>query len=108
MYNQNEERRKKPTVGSIIAVIAALAFMSEDAEWIMFLIGLAVLILPFYIIFRIVRAAGTNKSQPRENPDECPRPICFHSDKGEHHVRSGREIDPWDRPDIDIRKYQRK
>lgn len=29
-------------------------------------------------------------------------------DRGEGHVRRGKEIDPWDRPDIDINKYQRK
>lgn len=41
--------------------------------------------------------------------DDCPKPLfCFHKDKGEHHVVRGREIDPWDRPDIDISKYQRK
>lgn len=41
--------------------------------------------------------------------DDCPKPLfCFHKDKGEHHVRRGKEIDPWDRPDIDISKYQRR
>ena len=46
---------------------------------------------------------------PRQVPfDDCPRGFfCFHRDKGEHHVRRGKEIDPWDRPDIDISKYQR-
>ena len=44
----------------------------------------------------------------RSSFDECPQPIfCFHKDKAEHHVRRGKEIDPWDRPDIDISKYQR-
>ena len=41
--------------------------------------------------------------------DDCPKKLfCFHKDKGEHHIRKDREIDPWDRPDIDISKYQRK
>lgn len=40
--------------------------------------------------------------------DDCPKPVCTHNDKGVHHVRRGKEIDPWDRPDIDISKYQRK
>lgn len=45
----------------------------------------------------------------RSNFDDCPQSkFCFHKDKGEHHVVRGREIDPWDRPDIDISKYQRK
>lgn len=34
--------------------------------------------------------------------------FCFHRDKGEHHLAKGREIDPWDRPDIDVSKYQHK
>ena len=51
----------------------------------------------------------TQRSAPQEKFDDCPQPLfCFHKDKGEHHVRKGREIDPWDRPDIDISKYQRK
>ena len=42
--------------------------------------------------------------------DDCPSssPFCFHKDKGEHHLRKGKEVDPWDRPDIDISKYQRR
>lgn len=50
------------------------------------------------------------QKQPRQEKfDDCPQPLfCFHKDKGEHHVRRGREMDPWDRPDIDISKYQRK
>ena len=108
MAYRDYERRKKPTVGSIVAVLLALAFMSEDSEWLYFLVGMAMLILPFYIAFRIAKAAKQKKSQPRENSDQCPQTICFHRDKGEHHVRQGREMDPWDRPDIDISKYQRR
>lgn len=53
--------------------------------------------------------SGREMSARREKFDDCPQPLfCFHKDKGEHHVRKGREIDPWDRPDIDISKYQRK
>lgn len=40
--------------------------------------------------------------------DECLQPFfCRHKDKAVHHVRRGKEIDPWDRPDIDISKYRR-
>ena len=49
--------------------------------------------------------------QPTKRPtpaNDCPKPICFPDDKAVHHVRRGKEIDPWDRPDIDISKYQRK
>ena len=57
---------------------------------------------------------ATGKSAARyttrqERFDECPQPFfCRHRDKAEHHVRQGKEIDPWDRPDIDISKYQRR
>ena len=74
------------------------------------------------VVYLFVRVA---KSRPNTGPDfggqkaieqpapsrkdDCPQRIfCFHKDKGEHHVARGKEIDPWDRPDIDIRKYQRK
>ena len=51
----------------------------------------------------------TRTTTRRETFDECPQPFfCFHKDKGEHHVKRGKEVDPWDRPDIDISKYQRK
>ena len=44
----------------------------------------------------------------QEKFDNCSQPVfCRHTDKSEHHVRRGKEIDPWDRPDIDISKYQR-
>ena len=58
------------------------------------------------------------KSAPRDSTryttrqksfDECPQSIfCRHKDKAVHHVRRGKEIDPWDRPDIDISKYQHR
>ena len=47
----------------------------------------------------------TTYSQKKLTLDDL---ICFHKDKGEHHVSRGKEMDPWDRPDIDISKYQRK
>ena len=56
-------------------------------------------------------AAAPQKSfqSRQEKFDDCPQSLfCFHKDKGEHHVSRGKEIDPWDRPDIDISKYQRK
>ena len=51
----------------------------------------------------------TTYTRKPEELDDCPKQLfCFHKDKAEHHVSRGKEIDPWDRPDIDIRKYQRK
>lgn len=50
----------------------------------------------------------TRYTTRQEKFDECSQPLfCRHTDKSEHHVRRGKEIDPWDRPDIDISKYQR-
>lgn len=54
------------------------------------------------------RSTHTTYTTPVSQLDECPKPICRHSDRSEHHVRRGKEQDPWDRPDIDISKYQRR
>lgn len=54
------------------------------------------------------KTSSTRYSTRRDSFDECPQSFfCRHKDKSEHHVRRGKEIDPWDRPDIDVRKYQR-
>lgn len=63
-----------------------------------------------YLGYRIAVSAGKNTADRNTTAkfDDCPQPLfCFHKDKGEHHVQKGKEIDPWDRPDIDISKYQR-
>ena len=56
------------------------------------------------------KSSGTGRYTTRQEKfDECPQGnFCGHKDKAVHHVRRGKEIDPWDRPDIDISKYQRK
>lgn len=57
---------------------------------------------------RTVTRTTTRYTTRQESFDECPQSFfCRHKDKSEHHVRRGKEVDPWDRPDIDIRKYQR-
>ena len=79
------------------------------------LIPVAILAGIFWLIARAAgksrpsaKAASTRYSTRRDSFDECPQSFfCRHKDKSEHHVRRGKEIDPWDRPDIDIRKYQR-
>ena len=54
------------------------------------------------------KASATRYTTQQKSFDACNQPIfCRHKDKSEHHVRRGKEIDPWDRPDIDISKYQR-
>ena len=100
------------------------------AKWIPIVIFLLftnpVLILPaavfggiFWLAYRGVQKqqgssttpatrASTRYTTRRDTFDECPQSLfCRHKDKAEHHVRRGKEIDPWDRPDIDISKYQR-
>ena len=104
--------RNNPNQNKLIPLIVVLLFAAPQ------------FIIPILIIWGIVKVAKktaaqtsvskTNTSAPRyttrqEKFDDCPqRLFCFHKDKGEHHVRKGKEIDPWDRPDIDISKYQRK
>lgn len=57
---------------------------------------------------RTVTRTTTRYTTRQSSFDECPQPFfCRHKDKAVHHVRRGKEIDPWDRPDIDISKYQR-
>ena len=57
---------------------------------------------------RTVTRSSTRYTTRQSSFDECPQPFfCRHRDKAVHHVRRGKEIDPWDRPDIDISKYQR-
>ena len=100
--------RNNPNQNKLIPLIVVLLFAAPQ------------FIIPILIIWGIVTVvkktsvtkSGTSSprySTRREKFDECPQPLfCFHKDKGEHHVRKGKEIDPWDRPDIDISKYQRK
>ena len=57
---------------------------------------------------RTVTRTTTRYTTRQDSFDECSQPFfCRHKDKAVHHVRRGKEVDPWDRPDIDISKYQR-
>ena len=103
----NRNRKKQSASGKIISLIVVLLFLLP-AELTGWLIALALLLLPAgaFVWYGLKKTVGSAK---KEEPfDDCPKPICFHTDKGEHHVKRGREIDPWDRPDIDISKYQRR
>ena len=101
---------------------------NQNGKWVGLVLVLLftqpVLVIPLaifggimYLMKKSVEQGG-KRSSPRtasrytsrqESFDECPQPFfCFHKDKAEHHVRRGKEIDPWDRPDIDISKYQRR
>lgn len=106
---RNRERQKKPNLGSILALL--IAFAALDGEMLAVLVGIAVIAIPVYVVFRVIKAKKNRPYNRRpENSDNCPNllQLCFHKDKGEHHVVRGKEVDPWDRPDIDISKYQRK
>ena len=114
---RNERRKQGP--GAWIGALIFLLISTEGA-----ILPLLILIGIGYGIFWLVKnasksATGQNTAAHRNSNtryttrqdkfDDCPQPLfCFHKDKGEHHVRKGKEIDPWDRPDIDISKYQRK
>lgn len=103
----DNEKRKKPFIGKIIGIIVALSALSPEVLSI--LIPIAVIAAAVYIGYKATKSVkGSDTKKPADTFDECPKPICFHRDKGEHHVRKGKEIDPWDRPDIDISKYQRR
>lgn len=113
---RKQDNKKKITPGSIIALVVALAFIDSDLFAIV--LTLAILIGPIILIIYLARKSRnpskkSNPSRPMTKQqsfplDDCPKTFCFHKDKGEHHVRKGKEIDPWDRPDIDISKYQRR
>lgn len=116
-----DNNKKKLTPGSIIAIVIVLAVAAPELFAVLLTLAIFVAIIasPFIIIrvlkkqnkpggakpFTASRPAAGQQSFPL---DDCPKTFCFHKDKGEHHVRKGKEIDPWDRPDIDISKYQRR
>ena len=105
---RDRERQKKPNWVGLVVMLLLIA------PEVMIPIGVCAGI--GYLIFTLVKrqngrtpSAQTTYTRKRASFDDCPKKLfCFHKDKGEHHVARGREIDPWDRPDIDISKYQRK
>jgi len=113
------EKKNQFSIGKIVVALILMALMDTEIAGI--IIALAIPAAIGWIILRsFIKKAGKPpvRRQQSQPLDDCPRPICFHKDKGMHHVRRGRgqdpwdlpnrEIDPWDRPDIDIRKYQRR
>ena len=115
----NNEKKNAPSLGKIIIAIIVIALANSEMA------GPLILMAIFggmgWIILRaFAKSFKSGKPQPHQSQplDDCPKPVCFHKDKGVHHVLTGRgrdpwdnpkrEIDPWDRPDIDIRKYQRR
>ena len=110
MYDRNRNRRSDPKSAVISLLVVALFLL--PAEITATLVILALFSLPVFLLAcKALRSSGKAEKQEQKNSrsfDDCPKPFCFHKDKGEHHLKKGREVDPWDRPDIDISKYQRK
>jgi len=122
----HRNNRKDPSpLGTIISVVVLLLMLGGDLGLGMF-VGILLLIamvagaivLPFWLIRRRKHISSHQKQMRHTSYQPCEQQkawdervqalFCFHKDKSVHHVRRGKEIDPWDRPDIDIRKYQRK
>lgn len=101
----NDKNKKEQGNSKWLGIVLFLMFTQP-----MLFIPLAVFGLIIYLTVKaVIKQQGTPVQSRQEKFDDCPQPLfCFHKDKGEHHVRRGKEIDPWDRPDIDISKYQRR
>ena len=106
---QNRERSKQPNWFGLVLVLLIVA--PEITVPIGILAGIG------YVVYQLVKAKASHTGSQKkitytrkaEALDDCLKQLfCFHKDKAEHHLSRGKEIDPWDRPDIDIRKYQRK
>ena len=117
---RNRDKQKKPNLSSIISVVIALAFL--EPKLLAAVIPLGIFAGAVWLGIRAIKKGGTNNThtQPRQKTTylkDCSVPLSLHRDQSEHYVRKGngqdpwdnlrKEIDPWDRPDIDIRKYQR-
>ena len=103
--NRNPNRKEDKKSAWIGAAISIMVMVPP-------LIPVAILVGIFWLIVKAASkprpASKTRSGNRRDSFDECPQSFfCRHKDRAEHHVRRGKEIDPWDRPDIDIRKYQR-
>ena len=103
---RNREQQKKPNWLSFAVILLILA--PEIAIPVAICGGVGCLVYTLVKNGKISTPGGKT-TYTKSSFDDCPKKLfCFHKDKGEHHVARGKEIDPWDRPDIDIRKYQRK
>ena len=98
---RNRDDKKKPNLATIILMI--LLVIPQTA--IPLIIGLVIYVIAKNKAKATDASSKTTYTQKKLTFDDL---FCFHKDKGEHHVARGKEMDPWDRPDIDISKYQRK
>ena len=118
---KREQNSKSMTPGKIIALILVLMLAGTDVFVILLAIALVVapIAIPLFFYFQrkkhrqehqraLENTTFTPCRQERAFDEQSRKLFCFHNDKAIHHVARGREIDPWERPDIDISKYQRK
>ena len=117
---EKEHSQNRLTWGKLIGLVV-IALVAEP-ELLGGLVGLALIlapvIIPLVIYFRRKKHRKEHQSTLEDTTYspcrqekaylEESRIFCRHDDKAIHHVGRGKEVDPWDRPDIDIRKYQRK
>ena len=100
---RDRDQKKKPNWVPILVLL--MIFVPELVIFVAIFGGIV------YLVYTNKKNGSPNSdgkttySQKKLTLDDL---VCFHKDKGEHHVARGKEIDPWDRPDIDISKYQRK
>jgi len=118
---ENEKNKKKASPGKIIGLI--LVLLMAEPEFFGIILGIAVFLSPIGIVLFLVLRQKKHKEghqralenttfgscrQQKAFDERVQELFCRHKDKAIHHVGRGKEIDPWDRPDIDISKYQRK
>jgi len=119
-----QEKEHSPvrlTRGKLIGlvVIALFAMPELFAGLLVTALILSPVVIPLVFYFRRKKHKAEHQSALEDTTyTSCPREqafdekrqklFCRHEDKAIHHVGRGKEIDPWDRPDIDISKYQRK
>ena len=104
MHTNNPRENKK---NSWIGLVVLLLFAAPELAIPLVIFGV-IIWWAIQVVKKSQQGTPAGKQPRHENYDNCSQPVfCRHTDKSEHHVRRGKEIDPWDRPDIDISKYQR-
>ena len=116
-----EHSQKRLTKGKLIGLIVVAIIAAPQLLAALLAIALVAspVIIPLFIYLRrkkhrdghqrsITNTTYTACKEEKAFDEKLQQLFCRHDDKAFHHVSRGREIDPWDRPDIDISKYQRK
>lgn len=120
-HSDYEHSQKRLTKGKLIGLIIVAIIAAPQLLGAVIVIGLFLspVIIPLVIYLRrkkhkaghqraITNTTYTACEEEKAFDEKLQQLFCRHDDKAYHHVSRGKEIDPWDRPDIDISKYQRK